>query len=59
MGALHYLKHWLDLLAGVGLAWRDAARARRTFVVTPTASDLVVRPPAADRSAAPVSIHSS
>jgi len=56
MGALHHLKHWLDLLAGVGLAWRDAARARRTFVVTPTASDLVVRPPAADRSAAPVTI---
>jgi general secretion pathway protein L len=56
MGALHYLKHWLDLLAGVGLAWRDAARARRTFVVTATTSDLVVRPPAADRSAAPVTI---
>jgi general secretion pathway protein L len=54
MGALDYLKHWLDLLAGVGMAWRDAARARRTFVVAPTASELVVRPPGAEQAAVPL-----
>jgi general secretion pathway protein L len=54
MGALDYLKHWLDLLAGVGMAWRDAAKGRRTFVVVPTASELVIRPPGAEQAAVPL-----
>jgi general secretion pathway protein L len=54
MGALDTLKHWLDLLATVGMACRDWARARRTFVVAPTASELVIRPPGAEPAAVPL-----